>query len=74
MIRVRAEAGKSINTAVDAVNDKELRTVVELDQIKVKIGNYEEPLSELKESLGLDMKQERIDQLEAQMEGTEFLG
>ena len=46
--------------------------MVELDQFKVKIGNYEEPLSELKESLGLDMKQERIDQLEAQMEEPNF--
>lgn len=46
--------------------------MVELDQFKVKIGNYEEPLFELKESLGLDMKQERIDQLEAQMEEPNF--
>jgi peptide chain release factor 2 len=46
--------------------------VVELDQFKYKIGNYEEPLRELKESLGLEQKQERIDQLEAQMEAPDF--
>ena len=46
--------------------------VVELDQFKYKIGGYEEPLCELKESLGLDLKQERIDQLEAQMEAPDF--
>ncbi|MDO4941224.1 MAG: peptide chain release factor 2 [Lachnospiraceae bacterium] len=46
--------------------------MVELDQFKFKISNYENPLSELKESLGLDMKQERIDQLEAQMEAPDF--
>jgi len=46
--------------------------VVELDQFKYKISNYENPLSELKESLGLDIKQERIDQLEAQMEAPDF--
>ena len=46
--------------------------MVELDQFKYKIGGYEEPLCELKESLGLDLKQERIDQLEAQMEAPDF--
>lgn len=46
--------------------------MVELDQFKYKIGNYEEPLRELKESLGLAQKQERIDQLEAQMEAPNF--
>lgn len=46
--------------------------MVELDQFKYKISNYENPLSELKESLGLDIKQERIDQLEAQMEAPDF--
>ena len=46
--------------------------MVELDQFKYKIGGYEEPLCELKESLGLDLKQERIDQLEEQMEAPDF--
>lgn len=46
--------------------------VVELDQFKYKISGYEEPLGELKESLGLELKQERIDELEAQMEAPDF--
>lgn len=46
--------------------------MVELDQFKYKISGYEEPLCELKESLGLYLKQERIDQLEAQMEAPDF--
>ncbi|MEE1312617.1 MAG: peptide chain release factor 2 [Lachnospiraceae bacterium] len=46
--------------------------MVELDQFKYKISGYEAPLNELKESLGLEQKQERIDQLEAQMEAPDF--
>lgn len=46
--------------------------VVELDQFKYKISGYEESLGELKESLGLELKQERIDELEAQMEAPDF--
>ena len=46
--------------------------MVELDQFKYKIGGYEAPLNELKESLGLGQKQERIDQLESDMEAPNF--
>ncbi|MCQ2491879.1 MAG: peptide chain release factor 2 [Lachnospiraceae bacterium] len=46
--------------------------MVELDQFKYKIGTYEEPLLELSGSLLLEQKQERIDQLEADMEAPDF--
>ncbi len=46
--------------------------MVELDQFKYKIGTYEEPLCELAGALGLEPKQERIDQLEADMEAPDF--
>lgn len=46
--------------------------MVELDQFKYKINGYEQPLAELKSALLLEQKQERIDQLEAQMEAPDF--
>jgi peptide chain release factor 2 len=72
MILVLAAVARSTNSAVDAENNEGAKIVVELDQFKYKIGNYEEPLSELKDSLGIEQKQERIDQLEAQMEAPDF--
>ncbi|MDD3240000.1 MAG: peptide chain release factor 2 [Lachnospira sp.] len=46
--------------------------MVELDQYRYKIGNYEKPLEEIKKSLDLENKQKRIEELEADMEAPWF--
>ena len=46
--------------------------MVELDQYRYKIGNYEKPLEEIKKSLDLENKQKRIEELEADMEAPGF--
>lgn len=48
MTHVHVEVGKNINNAV-AENRGE--SVVELDQYKVTLNSYEEPLKELRDSL-----------------------
>jgi len=62
MIRVRAEAGKSISSAaeenkwyirfrVKKIKKKEGVVVVELDQFKFTLNSYAQPLTELRDSL-----------------------
>ena len=46
--------------------------MVELDNLKIEIREYEEPLSELKASLDLDNKANRIAELERKMEEPGF--
>lgn len=46
--------------------------MVELDQYRYKITGYEQPLSEIKQSLDLENKQKRIEELEADMEAPGF--
>ena len=43
-----------------------------LDNIKVELQNYKEPLAEVRSSLDLDSKQKRIEELQMEMEAPEF--
>ena len=46
--------------------------MVELDQMKVELGTYREPLAEVGDSLDLDNKKKRIEELEREMEAPNF--
>lgn len=46
--------------------------MVELDQLKYKLNGYEPVLAELKESLALNQKNDRIEELEHEMEEPDF--
>ncbi|MBP5383694.1 MAG: peptide chain release factor 2 [Lachnospiraceae bacterium] len=46
--------------------------MVELDQIKQELQAYEEPLREVKASLSLDQKKQRVEELEREMEAPDF--
>ncbi|MCR5266895.1 MAG: peptide chain release factor 2 [Lachnospiraceae bacterium] len=46
--------------------------MVELDQIKQELATYEEPLREVKASLALDAKKQRVEELEREMEAPDF--
>ncbi len=46
--------------------------MVELDQMKVELGTYKVPLAEVKDSLDLDNKEKRIEELEREMEAPNF--
>ena len=46
--------------------------MVELDQYRYKISDYDKPLQQIKNSLDLDNKQKRIEELEADMEAPGF--
>ena len=46
--------------------------MVELDQYKLALNQYKQPMQELKESLSLDRKQERIRELEKEMRAEDF--
>lgn len=48
--------------------------MVELDQYRYKISDYDKPLQQIKNSLDLDNKQKRIEELEADMEAPGLLG
>lgn len=46
--------------------------MVELDQIKSELSNYETPLQELRESLDLTNKKQRVEEMEREMEAPNF--
>lgn len=46
--------------------------MVELDELKIKLGNYEQPLKELQTALDLENKRNRIQELERMMEAPDF--
>ena len=46
--------------------------MVELDQIKQELQTYEEPLREVKASLSLELKKQRVEELEREMEVPNF--
>ncbi|MDO5383080.1 MAG: peptide chain release factor 2 [Eubacteriales bacterium] len=46
--------------------------MVELDQFRFRISGYDKPLAEIKQSLDLDNKSKRIEELEADMEAPGF--
>ena len=46
--------------------------MVELDQMKTEILTYETPLAEVRDSLDLDNKSKRIEELEMEMEAPGF--
>ncbi len=46
--------------------------MVELDQMKTELQSYEAPLKEVRDSLGLDDKKRRIEELEREMEAPGF--
>ena len=46
--------------------------MVELDQIKFTLSTYEKPLQEVRDSLNLDAKLRRIDELDKTMEEPSF--
>ena len=46
--------------------------MVELDQFRYRISGYDKPMAQIKNSLDLDNKQKRIEELEADMESPGF--
>lgn len=75
MILVRAAAARSTKTAADVIADKEWKVsmaIVELDQMKFELTSYENTLHEVKDSLDLDSKKKRIEELEMEMEAPGF--
>lgn len=46
--------------------------MVELDQLKQELASYEEPLNEVKDSLDIANKEQRIEELEREMEAPDF--
>ena len=46
--------------------------MIELDQLKQQLSSYEEPLKEIKSSLDLENKKNRIQELEREMEAPDF--
>ena len=49
-----------------------MKLVVELDQFKTELNSYEEPLKEVRDSLDLALKEQRIEELERKMEEPGF--
>lgn len=75
MILVRVAAARSTKTAADVIVDKEWKVsmaIVELDQMKFELTGYENTLHEVKDSLDLDSKKKRIEELEMEMEAPGF--
>ena len=73
MTFVLAEAVKNIKiAAADRRNRERGTVVVELDQYKYKISGYEQPMAQIKQSLDLENKKKRIEELEADMEAPGF--
>lgn len=75
MILVRVAAARSTKTAADVITDKEWKVsmaIVELDQMKFELTGYENTLHEVKDSLDLDSKKKRIEELEMEMEAPGF--
>lgn len=48
--------------------------MVELDQMKFELQSYENTLHEVKDSLDLEGKKKRIEELEMEMEASRLLG
>ncbi|MBQ1902487.1 MAG: peptide chain release factor 2 [Lachnospiraceae bacterium] len=46
--------------------------MVELDELKIKLGNYEGPLKELQTALDMENKKNRVQELERMMEAPDF--
>ena len=75
MILVRVAAARSTKTAADVITDKEWKVsmaIVELDQMKFELTGYENTLHEVKDSLDLDSKKKRMEELEMEMEAPGF--
>ena len=75
MTLVRAAAARSTKAAADVIADKEWKVsmaIVELDQMKFELTGYENTLHEVKDSLDLDSKKKRIEELEMEMEAPGF--
>ena len=51
---------------------KEVEPVVELDQFKYTLGTYKQPLEEIRDSLDLVNKEQRVQELERKMEEPDF--
>jgi peptide chain release factor 2 len=49
-----------------------VNNVVELDQFKTELNSYEEPLKEVRDSLDLELKEQKIEELERKMEEPGF--
>ena len=49
-----------------------MKLVVELDQFKTELNSYDEPLKEVRDSLDLSFKEQRIEELERKMEEPGF--
>ena len=74
-----AETFQTFNTLIlqDNKNEnlkikKEGEAVVELDQFKSVLATYTEPLAEVKDSLDLANKEQRVEELEREMEAPDF--
>ena len=46
--------------------------MVELDQFKYTLNGYEQPLKEVRDSLDLENKEQRVEELEREMEAPDF--
>ena len=69
---IPAPAAVAKNTKIAAAENKVVYQVVELDQLKLDLQAYEPQLAEVKDSLDLDNKEKRIEELDRLMEMPDF--
>ncbi len=70
-----ADGRKAPSSSAEAVwflSSNRRMHVVELDNYKTELGSYEEPLDEVRDSLNLESKRFRIEELEKNMEAPDF--
>ena len=73
MTPARADQAKSIST-VTVVCDRSTKgnKMVELDNIKIELNGFEKPLEQIRDSLNLEDKRLRVEELERNMEAPNF--
>jgi peptide chain release factor 2 len=69
MTLAHVEAARSIRTVAEEIRSL---AVIELEQLKVTLNSFREPLENLRGSLALDAKRDRVEQLELDMEAPGF--
>lgn len=69
---IPAPAAVAKNTKIAAAENKVVYQVVELDQLKLDLQAYEPQLAEVRDSLDLDNKEKRIEELDRLMEMPDF--
>ncbi len=73
MTPARADQAKSTST-VTVVCDRSTKgnKMVELDNIKIELNGFEKPLEQIRDSLNLEDKRLRVEELERNMEAPNF--